>query len=243
LAISLPEPRPAEKLPVVMVLGGLATGENNIRHIARGGANAIVGYDWPIPTRLPQGWELLLQAPDLYDRALRVPGQIAAALEWLAGQDWADPARVSVLGFSLGTLAAPAAERLAQARGLSIGWTALAYGGSPVGALLASNPFLKPRWAAPCLAFAADLLFRPVEPAEHLPFLRGRFLLVGGSNDAFVPAAAAQRMRDLTPEPKTVVLLEGGHMGVGANQLALLEEIILVTRTWLVEQQAINPPG
>jgi pimeloyl-ACP methyl ester carboxylesterase len=242
LAISLPDPLPPRPLPIVMVLGGLATGERNISHIPGSGENAIVGYDWPIPTRLPQGWALLRQAPEFYDRALSVPGQIAAALDWIAGQGWADAGRVSLLGFSLGALAAPAAARLAERDGRAIGWTALAYGGSPVGALLASNPYLKPRWAAPYLALAADLLFRPVEPAEHLPHLASRFLLVGGRDDTFVPEAAARRMRDLAPEPKTIVLLEGDHMGVGANQQALLAQIVDVTTRWLAEQEAINPP-
>src|SRR6266851_9772589 len=86
LAISLPDPLPKRPLPIVMVLGGLATGERNISHVPNGGDNAIVGYDWPIPTALPQGWDFVRQAPDLYDRVLRVPGQIAAALDWLAGQ-------------------------------------------------------------------------------------------------------------------------------------------------------------
>jgi hypothetical protein len=79
LAISLPNPLPKRPLPIVMVLGGLATGERNIRHIPGGGDNAIVGYDWPVPM-LPHGWGFVRDAPDLYDRALRVPGQIAAAL-------------------------------------------------------------------------------------------------------------------------------------------------------------------
>jgi hypothetical protein len=242
LAISLPDPLPKRPLPIILVLGGLATGERNIRHISGGGDNAIVGYDWPIPTPLPQGWGFVREAPDLYDRVLRVPGQIAAALDWLAGQSWADPNRTSLLGFSLGALAAPAAQRLAELRGRTIGWTALAYGGSPVGALLAANPYMKPRWAAPILSRVADLVFRPVEPGEHLPHLRGRFLVVGGRDDAFVPEAAARRLRDLAPEPKTIVLLEGGHMGVGADRQALLAEIIAVTTRWLAEEKAVNPP-
>jgi hypothetical protein len=57
LAISLPDPLPKRRLPIVMVLGGLATGERNIRHVPGGGDNAIVGYDWPIPAPLPRGWE------------------------------------------------------------------------------------------------------------------------------------------------------------------------------------------
>lgn len=243
LAISLPDPLPKRPLPIVMVLGGLATGERNIRHVTGGGDNAIVGYDWPVPTPLPQGWDLLRQAPNLYDRTLRVPGQIAAALDWLAGQGWADPDRISLLGFSLGALAVPAAQRLATLRGRAIGWTALAYGGSPIGALLAANPYMKPRWAAPVLSRVADLLFRPLEPGEHLPHLRGRFLLVGGRDDAFVPEAAARRLRDLAPEPKSIVLLEGGHMGVGADRQALLGEIIAVTTRWLTDEKAVNPPS
>ena len=241
LAISLPDPLPKQPLPIVMVLGGLATGERNIRHIPGGGDNAIVGYDWPIPTRLPQRWDWVRDAPDLYDRVLCVPGQIAATLDWLAHQSWADPERTSVLGFSLGALAAPAAQRLAELHGRQIGWTALAYGGAPIGALLAANPYLKPRWAAPILARVADLVFRPVEPGEHLPHLRGRFLLVGGRDDAFVPGVAARRMHDLAPQPKTIVLLEGGHMGVGADQQKLLAAIITVTTRWLVDERAVNP--
>jgi len=242
LVISLPDPLPKQPLPIVMVLGGLATGERNIRHVPGGGDNAIVGYDWPIPTALPQGWDFVSEAPDLYDQVLRVPGQIAAALDWLAGQGWADSERTSLLAFSLGALAAPAAQRLAELRGRAIGWTALAYGGSPIGALLAANPYLKPRWAAPILSSVADLVLRPVEPGEHLPHLRGRFLVVGGRNDAFVPEEAARRMRDLAPEPKTIVLLEGGHMGVGADRQALLAEIIAVTTGWLANEKAVNPP-
>jgi hypothetical protein len=243
LAISLPDPLPKRPLPIVMVVGGLATGERNIHQVPGGGDNAIVGYDWPVPIRRPQGWDFVRDAPDLYDRALRVPGQIAAALDWLAGQGWADPERTSLLGFSLGALVAPAAQRLAELRGHAIGWTALAYGGSPVGAPLAANPYLQPRWAAPILSRVADLVFRPIEPGEHLPHLRGRFLLVGGRTDAFVPEAAARRMRDLAPEPKTIVLLEGGHLGVGADRQVLLAEIIAVTTRWLADEKAINPPS
>ncbi len=160
----------------------------------------------------------------------------------LAGQGWADPQRISLLAFSLGALAAPAAQRLAELRGRAIGWTALAYGGSPIGALLAANPYLKPSWAAPILSRIADLVLRPVEPGEHLPHLRGRFLVVGGRDDSFVPEEAARRMRDLAPEPKTIVLLEGGHMGVGADRQALLAEIIAVTTRWLADEKAVNPP-
>jgi hypothetical protein len=238
LVVDRPIPFRGRKLPVIVVLGGLGTGERNIDWIRDIGENVIVGYDWPVPTAIPNGLDLLAGAPDLYRRAMVIPGQIETAMAWVAGQDWADPDRVSLLGFSLGALATPAAQRLGPA---APGWTVLAYGGTPLGALIAANPHLKPRWIAPVLDLLVDLVLRPLEPGIHLPHLRGRFLVLEGTSDEFVPAAAASRFRDLTPQPKRVVAFEGGHMGVGSDQRRLLERIIAESRMWLIAEGAANP--
>jgi hypothetical protein len=238
LVVDRPSPLPGERLPVLLVLGGLASGERNIGWITEIGDNAVIGYDWPITTAMPQGLDLLAALPELHRRTLAIPAQIATALGWLARQDWADPDRISLLGFSLGALAIPAAQRLAPA---PIGWTVLAYGGAPIGALVAANPHLRPDWARPLLGAFADLALRPVEPSAHLPYLQGRFLVLEGSDDAFVPARTAARLRAATPEPKRVVRFEGGHMGVGPGQLELLARIIAESRAWLVAEGATNP--
>ncbi len=242
LTVSLPDPPPEGPLPVLFVVGGLNSGAKNLRHIPPPGANALVGYDWPLPRRLPKGLDLLRDTPDLYLRVLAVPGQIAAALGWLSEQPWAEAGRISLLGFSLGALVAPAAQRLAQAGGRPIGWTVLAYGGTDMGRILAEHPKAELAPAKSLLAPVANLLLRPIEPAEHLPRLSGRFLLIGGTDDQLVPRSSAERMRALTPEPKTVVLLEGEHVGTGAGQKARLQEIVRRTGTWLIEQGAVNPP-
>jgi hypothetical protein len=226
-------------LPVIVVLGGLGTGARNIDWIRDAGENVLVGYDWPIPTALPNGLDLLAAAPDLYRRALAIPGQIQTAMAWAAAQEWADPDRISLLGFSLGALAAPAVQRLGP---LAPGWTVLAYGGTPLGPLIAANPHLEPRWIAPFLSLAADLVLRPLEPGRHLPHLEGRFLVLEGATDEFVPAAAASRFRDLVPDPKRVVAFPGGHMGVGPRQIELLERIIAESRAWLIAEKAVNAP-
>ena len=244
LTASLPYPLPERPMPVVIVLGGLATGEANLRQIRNAGDNAVIGYDWPVSARLPSGWEAVQAAPELHRRVLSAPGQIAAAIAWASAQSWADPQRISLLGFSLGALVAPAAQRIAAAQGRPVGWTVLAYGGADIGALLAAHPRLEPKWAAPVVGFIADQVFRPIEPASHLPFLSGRFLVLGGRDDTLIPAESARRMRELTPEPKTVVLLEGDHMGVGAQQQALLDRIVHISRRWLIDQKAVaSVPG
>ena len=241
IVVSLPDPLPVRRIPVVVVLGGLGSGRKTLGYIPDVGDNALVGYDWPIPRHLPAALELLREAPGLYRRALVVPGQVAAAMRWLADRPWADRERISLLGFSLGAHAAPAVQRLAAAEGVYVGWTILAYGGTPIGEVLAGHPRVRPDWARPLLGIAADLLLRPVEPAEHLPHLTGRFLVLTGDDDSFIPAAAAARLEALTPEPRTVVRLGGGHMGVGEGQEALLEEIIRTSRDWLAAEGAINP--
>ena len=170
-----------------------------------------------------------------------------AGIDWAAVQPWADPDRISLLAFSLGALAAPATQRLAASAGRTIGWTVLAYGGAGLGEMLAGHPRFQPAtfgldWAKPALARTTDILLRPVEPAMHLPHLKGRFLVIAGETDRFVPETAARRFRDLTPEPKTILRLPGDHMGIGPGQQALLDEIIRASRDWLRREGAIDPP-
>ncbi len=242
LTVSLPDPLPNQALPVLLVLGGLKSGENNLRHAPMPGANAFAGYDWPLPRKLPRGGDLLRAAPELYRGLLAAPGQIAASIAWLAAQPWADARRISLLAFSLGALVAPAAQRVAQADGQTIGWTVMAYGGTDLGKMLAAHPRFDLGMARPLVETAAGLLLRPLEPGEHLPELSGQFLLIGGSDDQLIPRASASRMRELTPEPKSVVLLKSQHLGTGAAQEALMEEIVELTAGWLIEEGAVNTP-
>jgi len=211
-------------------------------HATPAGLNAIVGYDWPLPIRPPRGLALLLATPELYRQALRAPGQIASALAWANRQAWADPHRVSLLGFSLGALVAPAAQRLASARGHPVGYTILAYGGAPLGALFAANPHTGPVWVRAAMGWLIDLFLRPLEPTLHLPLLTGRFLSLAGSDDRLIPASARARLNDAIPAPKEVLTLAGDHMGVGAEKAALLRAVIETSQGWLVRQGAIDRP-
>ncbi len=237
-ALSLPESMPEGKLPVLFVMGGLKYGKDNIAVLKEPGANAIIGYDWPIPVHFPEGADFLFQAPALYRQVLSIPAQGASILRWAADQPWADKARISVLGFSLGALVAPALQNVAAADGTTIGWTVLAYGGAPLTALFDANPFIRPSWLRPVMRPAISFLLGPLEPSLHLPRLSGQFLVIEGQNDTLIPESARALMRDLTPEPKTVITLEGPHMGL--NHMALLQQIICVCTAWLEEKGAAN---
>jgi hypothetical protein len=242
--VSLPDPMPSRRIPLVVIVDGLGGGADPVRAMSEvagdAGPNAFVGYDWPLPAREPAHSEVVRRLPEYRRDVLSVPGQLDAILAWGTRQAWADPARVSLLGFSLGAFVVPAAQRIAAEHGVAIRWTALAYAGAPIGAVIAGNPHT-PRWARPVIGAPVDLLLRPVEPSNHLPHLRGRFLVLGATSDRLIARAASERLAALTPEPRTIVWIEGVHMGLAPDKRELLARVVHLTRAWLVEQGAIDP--
>jgi dienelactone hydrolase len=242
---SLPDPLPRGRIPVAFVLGGLEGGTRSMRRISEAigdpGPNAFIAYDWPLPYPEPSAREIALRLVPLRRAALSVPGQVDAMLAWASRQPWADPDRASLLGYSLGAFVAPAAQRIAQERGAAVQWTVIAYGGAPIGAVIAGHPGVKPRWAAGLLGRGADLLLHPIDPSVHLPRLRGRFLVLRAGNDRLVARAAADRLVDLTPEPRTIVVVEGDHVGLGPGRKKLLATVVGISCAWMMEHGAIAP--
>jgi hypothetical protein len=239
--VSRPAPSAAERIPLMVVVPGRRTGAEAISLLGDLGSNAVVWFEWPFPPSVEWGGGLVRRIPDLHRDALSVPGQLDAVLRWASQQAWVDRERVSLLGYSLGALVVPAAQRLSQERGDAAGWIVLAYGGAPIGAVLEGIPEIRDSRLRPAIRVAADLLLRPVEPSVHLPELRGRFLLLGGRDDPVIPPEAAERMRQLTPQPRTIILFEGEHIGVGARKRKLLDPVVATTKSWLVDQGAIAP--
>src|SRR5262249_49620685 len=118
--ISLPDPLPPGKLPLVIVLGGIKNGEDNIRHVKDIGNNVIIGYDWPISVRFYGQADFWGRIPSLYCQIMAMPAQVITAMDWLGDQPWGDGQRISLLGFSLGALAAPSIQDCALRDGKTI---------------------------------------------------------------------------------------------------------------------------
>ena len=242
IAVSFPNPMPSHPLPVLFILGGLETGFDSVQHVSDIGDNILVGYNWPINSKLPKGISILTESPSIYKGIYKSPGQIAKAIEWVSDQSWAEKEKISLLGFSIGAIASPAVQHIIENRGLTnIGWTVFAYGGTNIGQLVNSNPNIKPKWAKPLFGWIIQLLFNPIDPKEHLEYISGNFLLINGKDDEFIPKESSSLMQKLTPSPKNIILLDGKHMGVGEKQKELLSIIIKETRMWLKQNGAINP--
>jgi pimeloyl-ACP methyl ester carboxylesterase len=239
IAVSLPEHALAERLPAVILVGGLRTGRDALRHLPDLGRNVGVAYEYPLDRDQWRGGFLPAQLAAAREAALAVPGQIAAVVRWTRAQPWTDPDRVSLVGVSFGALVLPAAQRTAAAHGESTAASILAYGGSGLPDILRANLPQERARVAQAAAWLGGLGLRALEPAAHLPHLDGPFLLISGRDDPRIPAASAAALHRLTPGPKEIRFLSAGHFDAGDH--ALLDEILALCRAWLVERDALNP--
>jgi pimeloyl-ACP methyl ester carboxylesterase len=217
------------------VLGALGSGQHSVGLIHSPGAAAIVGYDWP---SLPRRYGLR-EILSLQENALAIPSRMAAISRWTLAQRWADPSRVTLAGFSLGAIAAPAAEQAMQAQHAHIRWTVLADGGAPISAVVAGDQQIQPPWLRNVAAAVAESLFHPIDPELHLPHLTGRFLLISSADDTTIPRAASERLEELAPQPKQIIQLPGGHVGTSGAKLELLNAAVVAVRRWLTSEGAI----
>lgn len=240
LVLSLPDPLPEAPLPVLVILGGLEVGEQTLEFITEPGPNAYAIYQYPYS---PEYWyerAKVTQVPVIREAVLSVPGQVTASVEWLRDRPWADPDRISLLGYSFGALLLPASHRVASENTPPPLPAVLAYGGTDIHMLMDANLGVESPWLRSGLARVAQLAIRPVEPALHAPRMEGGpFLLISGVFDEQIPRESYEALHRLVPEPRTVLLLDEGHMHPRRPELTRL--LVDLTREWLADEGLYRP--
>ena len=133
----------------------------------------------------------------------------------------------------------PAVYHLGQSRGMSFNPGVLAYAGVDIYDLVYVN--LEEKLQTPWREAAAWLIetaIYGVEPERHLPFVRNELLLINGTKDRQISAYSWQRLHRLAPEPKTVVILEEGHMHPRKPELT--KRLVAISKAWLAERGVVN---
>lgn len=237
--ISLPLVRYIEKIPVIIVLGGLEIGIHNFRYISEPGNNAIIIFQYPYQ---PDQWinnSAIRQIPIVRKSILDVPAQVLCLIDWINRQSWADTDRITLTGYSFGALFVPAIYHLDNVKSQKLGPGVIAYGGTDIYLLLMTNmkktrlPFrMMESW------FAATTL-HPIEPEIHLEHMNNEFLVINGTLDDQIPEESWKKLHDLIPEPKTIFILEEGHMH--PNNTALTMKLVNLSKQWLRKHNVINP--
>jgi hypothetical protein len=237
ITVSLPARPASGRLPVLIVLGGLEVGRRSLRYVETHGENALIAVQYPRSATYWYEGTPLAKLPVIRESALAVPSQVASLAAWARLQPWADPQRVSLLGYSFGAFFVPACARVARAHGQAFRTLVMAYGGADLPRVLDANIRLRPRALQWVVGRLLAAIVHPLEPALHLPHLPEEALFVTGLRDRKVPLASARRMQALKPEPKTVIDLDTAHMDP-RNPL-LIRRIVETTRRWLVARGAL----
>jgi hypothetical protein len=239
LGLSLPL-GPTRQLPVVAILGGLEVGQTSLRYVETHGPNALVAFAYPRPTKDLYEGKALFKFLRIHRAVLAATSQVCALVAWIRVQAWADPRRVSLLGYSFGAMFVPATARVAQVHGILFRTLVMAYGGADLPGLLAANSDLRPAWVKSPAARIVGSVIRPLEPALHLPHLKEETLFLTGLKDERVPLPFARLMPAVKPSPKMVLDLDEGHMDPSRPDLN--RKIVAASQAWLVDRGAMDAP-
>jgi len=238
VTLSLPVEMNNERLPVLVILGGLRTGRRNLKLIPDHGKNILIGYEYPYNQRK---WEKNIKLFEIFvirQAILRVPSAVAAITMWASDQIWADKQRICLLGCSFGAFFTPSICRIVASNQLILGPNIIAFGGTDIYEMLHFNFRFHPEWLRKPLAWIAATAIRPVEPALHLPLMKGEFLVINGKYDEKIPSTSVEGIQKLTPDPKTIINLEESHMHPKKPELTKL--VVETGIQWLLERGAIN---
>ena len=235
--ISQPE-KITEKIPLLLVMGGWEVGAKNFRLVRNPGEYLLVIYRYPYQ---PVDWKEGMALREIFrirKAIYSVPAQVLTLVDWFREQPYVDKRRISLLGFSLGALFLPSVYHLDAVRGDRLNAGVIAFGGADLKDILQTNlKNINTFFRAPA-ASAAACLIRDLEPALHLPYMQNRFLIINASRDEMISPHSRELLIRLTPEPKTVVTLETGH--IGTNKIELVQKVVEISTRWLIENGVLD---
>jgi hypothetical protein len=242
MTVRLPaDPQAQHGLPVLFLLGGLDSGRDSLDRLPPLGRNALVGFEYARNDLiLDRNASVLDRALAVRGGAIETPAQIAAALVWLGAQPWADEERISILGYSLGAIFAPAGHRAAERAGVTVAADILAFGGADLGLILPHAIKFDPPALRDLAASVVALMLRPVDPRFHLPYLKGRFMLIESEEDELIPPEAQALFARLTPDPKKIFRIPGDH--INPRNAEVMARVVDLSTAWLLAVGAANAP-
>ena len=235
--VSLPANLPDHQMPSLILLSPYQDPERNLRFFPRPGPNVIISYAQPYELGVWQSASLFERAWIVRRVAYRMPDSVSALIGWIRRQEWADRKRINLASIGPAAVILPAVRRRAASTGQPVGGSVLAYGGIDIQAMADAGLAIESDWLRSIAAWLTGIMLLPLEPATHLPLIKGPFLLINARDDRTIPAASLDGIRALTPEPKTIATVQQRQ----GDKPPHIAKTIRVARNWLVAQGLLDP--
>lgn len=236
--ISEPKIVPSKGLPVVIIMGGLEVNEDTFKLIHHPGDNIYVIFKYPYTKKNWHEGTPIIEIPVIRKSLLNVPSQALVLHQWISKQSWAEQDRITYAGFSFGAMFLPSIYHLADSHDKVLNPGVIAYAGADISDLLYTN---MKKVDSPWRTFGAwlgEIVIYSLEPSHHLPYMNNEFLLINGTRDHQISTYSWKKLHRLIPEPKTVIILEEGHMHPRKSELT--EKLVNISRNWFRERGLVN---
>lgn len=229
---------PDSMYPVIILLGGLEIGRYSLNYLPEQGNNVIIAYEYPYR---PQYW---YDAPGIHQlewirqSALMVPYEISVVTRWIHQQDWYNRKPVILMGYSFGALFIPAIAAYAAEINIHFSPVIIAYGGGNLPQILKANLKKLPSLIRHPLSWYFSRALYPLEPVRYTRYLPPEVLIINGIKDKQIPIQSAKELYQSIIPPPDLILLNEGHMH--PRKTYLIDSLIVLSKTWLLQQGAIG---
>ena len=235
IKFSISYPKRIEKNEnVLLLLDGLETGRESLKYVPHPKNYIIIGYEYEKSLHYLRKKSVFFHLPSTRKAILDVPFQIVSIVQWIEKQPWYSHKNVIIIGVSFGAIFVPATFQLALMNDIQLGPGIMAYGGAELYDIFYANLKNYKILRKP-LAFFAYQLFKPIDPVFHLPYIHGKFLIINGTQDKNIPLQSAQKLQELTPEPKTIINIDTEHMA--PDRKDIIDQIVKISLNWLENNQ------
>ncbi len=201
--------------PVVVILGGHRTGRAAASLVGAPGAIAVVAVDYPYdgPDKIRGLRQAMKYAPAIQQALLDTPRALSQALDWVLTQPWADPARIELVGVSLGVPFAAVTGALDTR--FSRVW--IIQGAADNEQWIDRN--LERKISRPWVRRATAMLVHRLaygasfDTAAWVAQIAPRpVIVIGALHDEKLPIEQVEQVFGAAGDPKELIWIEGGHV-------------------------------
>ncbi|MCP4724586.1 MAG: hypothetical protein GY863_06105 [bacterium] len=231
-------PEKKEKLPAVILLGGLFSGKMVVDFVDFNPVDTpvfMISTDYPYEgEKRLKWWQIIFAVPRIRKAAFNSISGIFLTIDMLEQIDFIDKDRIYLTGVSFGSFFCIAAAACTQ----KIKSVASIYSGSKIEKLVEANLPYKMKLFNKTVGILVKLLVYPLEPLHYVQDISPRpFLVMGGADDERFPVKYTEKLYDKANDPKDLIWIKSNHME--PQKTELISQLTKEVTIWMKSRDLI----